>query len=115
MVIPGSDGTAKIEFDLPEFNGTVRVTAIAWSATKVGSAKADVIVRDPVALLVTAPRFLTFGDAARLQVDVHNVEGKAGAYRIVAANVPPPGSKGEAASLSEQRSSWPPASASRRR
>jgi alpha-2-macroglobulin len=82
LVIPSADGTAKIEFDLPEFNGTVRVSAIAWSAGKVGSTKGDVIVRDPLALLVTAPRFMTLGDDARLQVDLHNIEGQAGAFKV---------------------------------
>ena len=27
----------KVEFQLPDFNGTVRVMAVAWSADKVGS------------------------------------------------------------------------------
>ena len=48
-----------ISFDLPEFNGTLRVMAAAWSKNKVGHGTADIIVRDPVALLVSAPRFLT--------------------------------------------------------
>ena len=35
-------------FDIPAFNGTVRVMAVAWTRDRVGSASADVIVRDPV-------------------------------------------------------------------
>ena len=62
IVLVGPDGTAKAEFQLPDFNGTVRLTAVAWSASKVGSSHKDVIVRDPVALTVSAPRFLTLGD-----------------------------------------------------
>jgi hypothetical protein len=82
VVTPGPDGIARVTFDLPQFNGTARLTAVAWSADKVGSAKADVIVRDPVAVTVTAPRFLTLGDEARMTVDVHNVEGQAGGYKV---------------------------------
>ena len=67
---------------MPDFNGTVRLMAVAWSADKLGSATKDVIVRDPVALTVSAPRFLTLGDQARLELAVHNVEGIAGAYTV---------------------------------
>jgi uncharacterized protein YfaS (alpha-2-macroglobulin family) len=76
------DGTANVTFQLPDFNGTVRLSAVAWSGDKVGSAAKDVIVRDAVALTVAAPRFLTLGDEARLELAVHNIEGPAGAYAI---------------------------------
>jgi alpha-2-macroglobulin len=82
IVKVGADGTAKVDFQLPDFNGTVRVTAVAWTATKVGSASKDLIVRDPVAMTVSAPRFLTLGDAARLELALHNVEGQAGTYMV---------------------------------
>jgi uncharacterized protein YfaS (alpha-2-macroglobulin family) len=67
---------------MPDFNGQVRLTAVAWSADKVGSATRDVIVRDPVAITVSAPRFLTLGDKARLELALHNVEGKSDAYMV---------------------------------
>jgi len=82
IVKVGADGTAKVEFKLPEFNGTVRVNAVAWSEGKLGHASQDVIVRDAVALLVSGPRFMTLGDATRIALDVHNIEGPAAAYRI---------------------------------
>jgi uncharacterized protein YfaS (alpha-2-macroglobulin family) len=82
IVKVGADGTAKVDFQLPDFNGTVRVSAVAWSGDKVGSASKDVIVRDPVALTVSAPRFLTLGDQARLELAVHNVEGPTGSYNV---------------------------------
>ena len=78
IVKVGADGTAQVEFQMPDFNGTVRLSAVAWSADKVGSATKDVIVRDPVALTVSGPRFLTLGDKARLELALHNVEGAAG-------------------------------------
>ena len=83
LVRVGPDGTAKVDFALPEFNGAVRVMAVAWSADKLGHAAGEVIVRDPIALLASAPRFLTLGDEARLQLDLHNVEGPDGSYRTV--------------------------------
>jgi hypothetical protein len=99
VVTVGSDGRAVVPFQMPDFNGTVRLSAVAWSADKLGSQSKDVIVRDPVALTVSTPRFLTLGDEARLKVDVHNVEGAAGAYRIGVTRLPPEGMKGDAVVL----------------
>ncbi|NJO22362.1 MAG: hypothetical protein HC868_04755 [Sphingomonadales bacterium] len=77
----GTDGTANVDLAIPDFNGTVRLMAVAWSAGKLGSAHTDVIVRDSLALTAAAPRFLTLGDEARLELDVHNVEGPATTYQ----------------------------------
>src|SRR5262245_57174919 len=93
IVKVNADGTTKVEFQLPDFNGTVRLTAVAWSASKVGSVSRDTIVRDPVALTVSGPRFLTLGDEARLELALHNVEGDAGTYRVTGGYVAEPGSK----------------------
>ena len=82
IVKVAADGTANVTFDLPEFNGTVRVMAVAWSANKLGHAEHNVIVRDPVALLASGPRFLTLGDKSRLHLDLHNVEGESGNYNL---------------------------------
>jgi uncharacterized protein YfaS (alpha-2-macroglobulin family) len=93
IVEVGPDGTAKVEFPLPDFNGTVRLTAVAWSASKVGSATKDVIVRDPVAMTISAPRFLTLGDQSRLELSLHNVEGQAGDYRVAVEFEQEPGKR----------------------
>ena len=82
IVEVGPDGKVTVGFDLPEFNGTVRLMAVAWTKTKIGHASSDVIVRDPVALTVAAPRFLTLGDEVELGFDVHNVEGPKGDYKL---------------------------------
>lgn len=82
IVRVGADGVATVEFQLPEFNGTVRLMAVAWTKDKIGHGSAEVIVRDAVALTATAPRFLTLGDEARLNVAMHNVDGPAGAYKV---------------------------------
>ena len=62
IVRVGADGTAQVKFDIPAFAGTVRVMAVAWSKDKVGKASGDVVVRDPVVLTATLPRFLRTGD-----------------------------------------------------
>src|SRR5581483_9579686 len=82
LVTVGADGTAQVAFDVPDFNGTLRVMAVAWSKDKVGRATADVVVRDPVVLSATLPRFLLPGDRSSLHLDLDNVEGAAGDYSI---------------------------------
>ena len=82
IVTVGDDGTAAISFDMPDFNGTVRVMAMAWTASAVGHAARDVIVRDPVVVTLSPPRFLRVGDNARLLVEIANVGGPAGSYKL---------------------------------
>ena len=82
LVTVGPDGAAEVAFDIPEFAGTVRVMAVAWSKGKVGRAHGDVTVRDPVVVTATLPRFLLTGDRSSLQLEIDNVEGAAGDYRI---------------------------------
>jgi hypothetical protein len=82
IVTVAADGTAEVNFDIPEFAGTARVMAVAWTATKLGRATSDVTVRDPVVLTATLPRFLLNGDHGTMSFDIDNVEGAAGDYTI---------------------------------
>ncbi len=78
----GPDGTAKIDFELPAFNGSVRIMAVAWSAGRTGQASADVFIRDQVVAQATLPRFLALGDQSRFHLQIDNVEGPAGSYLV---------------------------------
>ncbi|MGB3864967.1 MAG: alpha-2-macroglobulin, partial [Xanthobacteraceae bacterium] len=82
IVTVGPDGAANIAFDIPEFAGTARLMAVAWTATKLGRATMDVTVRDPVVLTATLPRFLLSGDHGTMSFDLDNVEGAAGDYSV---------------------------------
>src|SRR4051794_23403168 len=82
IVTVAADGSAEISFEIPEFAGTARVMAVAWTATKLGRATTDVTVRDPVVLTATLPRFLLNGDKGTMSMDLDNVEGAAGDYTI---------------------------------
>ena len=82
-VVPvGADGRASVSFDLPAFAGALRLTAVAWSAGKVGEASKEIVVRDPVVAVGSAPRFLAVGDRSRLMVELQNVDGPAGDYGL---------------------------------
>lgn len=74
----GADGYARASFDLPSFNGTVRVMAVVWSDSGVGQAQADVLVRDPVVVSASLPRFLQPGDSSRLLLEIVHATGPAG-------------------------------------
>jgi alpha-2-macroglobulin len=82
IVTVAADGTAEVSFDIPEFAGTARVMAVAWTATKLGRATVDVTVRDPVVLTATLPRFLLNGDHGTMSFDLDNVEGAPGDYTV---------------------------------
>jgi alpha-2-macroglobulin len=86
LVTVGPNGTAHVTFDVPDFNGTLRVMAVAWSKDKVGHATADVTVRDPVVLTATLPRFLLPGDRTTIHLDLDNVEGEPGDYTLAVSS-----------------------------
>ncbi|MBL8664068.1 MAG: alpha-2-macroglobulin family protein [Candidatus Odyssella sp.] len=75
-------GEATISLDVPDFNGRLRVMAVAWTQNKVGKSEQAVTVRDPVVSTVTLPRFLAPDDRGRVTVVIHNVDGTPGAYRV---------------------------------
>src|SRR3970282_37105 len=72
IVSVGPDGSAEVAFDIPAFSGTVRVMAVAWSKDKVGHGSGDVVVRDPVVVTATLPRFLLPGDKRPLRLYIDN-------------------------------------------
>lgn len=74
----GPDGTAAVSFDMPGFNGTVRLMAVAWSRSGVGQSAADVLVRDPVVVTASLPRFMAPGDRSRLLLELVHADGPAG-------------------------------------
>lgn len=82
VVAVDEDGKAVIKFNLPQFNGSLRFMAVAWSATKLGANERTLIVRDPVVMLSSMPLFLTKGDQSRLFLSIDNVDGVEGPYKL---------------------------------
>jgi hypothetical protein len=77
-----AQGKARIPLALPDFNGRLRLMAVAYDGDKVGAAEAGLIVRDPVVVLSSLPRFLASGDQSELTLTIQNVGGAAGKYAI---------------------------------
>lgn len=77
-----ADGKGEIAFEVPQFNGRLRVMAYAWSDKKLGTHESELIVRDPIVALASMPLFLTKGDASKLHLSLDNVDGEEGLYKL---------------------------------
>ncbi|RVG81225.1 hypothetical protein CN223_03820 [Sinorhizobium meliloti] len=77
-----AEGMANMRFDIPQFNGTARIMAVAWTKSGVGHAVKDVVIRDPVVVTASLPKFLAPGDRAELRLDIANADGPAGDYQL---------------------------------
>ncbi len=76
-------GMASVHLDIPDYNGRLRLMAVAWDASKVGSGEAGLVVRDPVVATIALPRFLAPGDKSQVTVSLQNLSGPAGDYKVM--------------------------------
>ena len=81
-IVADAAGRISAEFDMPEFNGTVRLMAVVWSDTGVGQASKDVLVRDPVVMTASLPRFLAPFDESRVLLELAHAKGPAGRVKL---------------------------------
>lgn len=81
-VTVGASGKAQVSFDIPEFQGQVRLMAAGLAGRKFASAEAKTLVKSPLVLLPSFPRFLAFGDKVELPVTVRNDTGKPGSFAV---------------------------------
>ena len=75
-------GEAKIGLDIPDFVGQLRLMAVAYDKSKVGSSDARLFVRDAVTADIVLPRFLAPDDKGRVALSLHNVDGQPGDYKV---------------------------------
>ncbi|MGJ3231613.1 MAG: alpha-2-macroglobulin family protein [Oceanicaulis sp.] len=73
-------GRGTINLELPDFNGELRLMAVAWSESALGAADQPMTVRDAVAAELILPRFLAPGDTAVATASLDNVDGPDGVY-----------------------------------
>lgn len=78
----GADGRVTVPLDLPDFDGELRLMAVAWTPTALGAASTSMKVRDPVIAEIGVPRFLAPGDEAQLAFSLRNLSGPAGDYGV---------------------------------
>ena len=77
-----ASGKAVIEFDIPQFNGSARIMATAWTASGVGASETETIIRDPIVISAALPKFMAPGDQARLLIDLVNTDHPTGTYEF---------------------------------
>lgn len=75
-VVP-PDGELAVRFEVPQYRGALRVMAVAAGPVRLGSASGTVLVRDPLVLQSTLPRFLADRDTVEVPVFLTNLSGKA--------------------------------------
>jgi uncharacterized protein YfaS (alpha-2-macroglobulin family) len=75
-------GQARIPLALPDFNGELRLMAVAWDHSRLGRAQAPLPVRDPLVTEVYLPRFMAPEDLSRLTLNLQNLSAPPGDYRI---------------------------------
>ncbi|HBN93945.1 MULTISPECIES: alpha-2-macroglobulin family protein [unclassified Hyphomonas] len=80
LVDVGRSGKAKVRLELPEFNGELRLMAVAWSRSGLGSAESSMIVREKAPSDLIMPRFMAPGDEAQITASIDNVEVGPGAF-----------------------------------
>jgi uncharacterized protein YfaS (alpha-2-macroglobulin family) len=75
VVALDAQGNAKISLPVPDFNGTLRVTAQVFGEDRYGGADVETIVRAPLVAEVSTPRVLSPGDSGALTLDLTNFSG----------------------------------------
>lgn len=75
MVDTDDKGNAKVELKIPDFNGKLRLMAVAFNDDQFGAADAEVTVAAPIIAETSLPRFLAAGDNSVLTLDLRNQSG----------------------------------------
>jgi uncharacterized protein YfaS (alpha-2-macroglobulin family) len=75
-------GRGVVRFNVPQFNGRLRVMAVAFTGEQFGATEKFVTVREPIVLTPTFPRFISGGDRFTVPVSVFNGTGSTGDFEI---------------------------------
>ncbi|CAI8043525.1 Alpha-2-macroglobulin [Geodia barretti] len=76
------NGRGTVQFKIPQFNGTLRLMAVAFAGGDYGGTEAYLTVREPIVLTPTFPRFLAGGDKVRVPVTLFNDTGAEGEFTV---------------------------------
>ncbi|MBL4826386.1 MAG: alpha-2-macroglobulin family protein, partial [Spongiibacteraceae bacterium] len=75
-VLEVNEGRALVPLHIPNFNGRLRLMALAFSADSVGHAEQELKVAAPIVTQLAMPRFLALGDKAIVALDINNLSGQ---------------------------------------
>ncbi|SBV35369.1 conserved hypothetical protein [uncultured Stenotrophomonas sp.] len=75
-------GNARIELPVPDFNGTLRVSALVYADDRYGNRDVETLVRAPILAEASMPRVMAPGDRSTVTLDVQNFTGKPGEFTV---------------------------------
>ncbi|KER82141.1 alpha-2-macroglobulin family protein, partial [Xanthomonas arboricola] len=75
-------GNARVQLPVPDFNGTLRVSALVYSDTRFGNHSVETVVRAPILAEASMPRVMAPGDRSTVTLDVQNFTGKPGEFNV---------------------------------
>ncbi|BCS89471.1 alpha-2-macroglobulin family protein [Pseudodesulfovibrio sediminis] len=81
-LVADKDGIVRYAMTLPDFQGALRVVAVAADGKRFGQARTMTLVRSPLAVTPTLPRFLSPGDSIEMPVTVRNDIGNKAAVSV---------------------------------
>lgn len=73
-----ASGEAKVVVPIPQFNGSARIMAVAYTGKRFGSADQQIKITDDVVVLPAIPRFLSPNDSIVLPISLMNTTDKSG-------------------------------------
>lgn len=74
-VLLDAHGEATVPLSLPDFNGTLRLMAVASTPDSYAHAQAEMTVAAPLVAELSMPRFIAPGDTATMALDMTNLSG----------------------------------------
>jgi hypothetical protein len=75
-------GNAQVKLMVPDFNGTLRISALVFSNDQYGQASSESVLRAPILAEVSAPRALAPGDRSTVTLDLQNFTGRIGQFDV---------------------------------
>ncbi len=84
-----AQGNAAITLAVPDFNGTLRVSALVFGEDRYGKADAETIVRAPLVAEISTPRVMAPGDSAAVALDLQNFSGGERTFKLRVASEGP--------------------------
>lgn len=82
VVTTDQEGKARLEFEVPDYNGTLRLMVVAFAGDRFGEADYLVPVRAPIIITPTLPRFLSSNDQFVIPIAVLNGTGSSGEFTL---------------------------------
>lgn len=77
-----ANGEVRVTVPVPQFNGSARLMAVAYTGRRFGSTSKSMTITDDVVLFPAAPRFLSPNDSLSLPISLMNTTTNAGKVKV---------------------------------